>query len=83
MPINGPLVAKCSRTLRLRCSSKKYYLDASTDTLRNSLRSLVSSRADLRARVPAALLPFSTCSSASLLNASTSAWILATSSFMG
>ena len=45
------------------------YFEASTDTLRNSLRSFVSSKAALRARVPAALLFFSTCKFAFSANA--------------
>lgn len=39
---------------------KRYYFALAMDCARNSLNSLVSSREVLRARVPAALFPFST-----------------------
>ena len=39
---------------------ERYYFALSIDCLRNSLNSLVSSKEVLRARVPAALFPFST-----------------------
>jgi hypothetical protein len=42
-----------------------YFLDSSTETFLKSFISLLSSRADLRARVPAALLPPSICAVAS------------------
>ena len=47
-----------------------------------SFRSFMRSRAALRARAPAALLPFTTCASAFLAKAANSALIFSTSSFM-
>ena len=58
------------------------YLPAAMEFLRNSFMSFSSSRLTLRARAPAALLPFSTCAAASLANASNPALIFSTSVFI-
>ena len=71
-PLGQPLLRHCV------CN----YFAASTETLRNSFISFEISRADLRARVPAALLPFSTCAAALAANTSYSALIFATNSFI-
>lgn len=47
---------------------KYYFLAASNDALRNSFIAFSIASEDLRARVPAALFPFSTCAVASLRN---------------
>jgi len=57
---------------------KFYFFDASIDTFLNSFNNFSRSKELLRARVPAALLPFSTCKLASVAKASNSALILLT-----
>ena len=57
-----------------------YFFEASNDTFLNSFNSFSKSRELLRARVPAALLPFSICRFASVARASNSVLILFTNS---
>ena len=57
-----------------------YFFEASNDTFLNSFNSFSKSRELLRAREPAALVPFSICKFASVAKASNSALILLTSS---
>ena len=59
-----------------------YFFASSTDTLRNSFKSFVSSNAALRARVPAALLFFSTCADALVVKTSICALICSTKFFI-
>ena len=44
----------------LHANENIFYLLASTESFLNSLKSFMSARAALRARAPAALLPFAT-----------------------
>lgn len=60
----------------------KDYLEASKDAFLNSFISFSNSNDALRARVPAALLPFSICNAASDIKASFNSLILAIYSFM-
>ena len=55
----------------------KDYLEASKDAFLNSFISFSNSNDALRARVPAALLPFSICNAASDIKASFNSLILA------
>ncbi len=59
-----------------------YFFDSSTETFLKSLNSLLNSKADFLALVPAALFPFSDCWLASFENASNSALIFSISSFI-
>jgi hypothetical protein len=61
---------------------KDYFFDSATDTARNSFKSFESSNAALRARVPAALLFFSTCNAAFVANASYWAAMFSTKVFI-
>ncbi len=63
-------------------NENSYFLEASTDAFLNSLNILLNSSADLRALVPAALFPFSTCAAASDWKDSNSALILSTKFFI-
>ena len=65
-----------------RMSGMKDYLEASKDAFLNSFISFSNSNDALRARVPAALLPFSICNAASDIKASFNSLILAINSFM-
>lgn len=61
---------------------ESYFFDSSKETFLNSFKAFSNSKDALRARVPAALFPFSICRSASVIIESYNSLIFATISFI-